>query len=36
MGYFWWHYKKRGSLVETWWAFFGPAIKREWVIRFFY
>ena len=36
MGYFWWHYKKRGSLITTWWAFFGPQIKREYIIRFFF
>ena len=36
MGYFWWHYKKRGSLVETWWVFFGPQIRRDWLTRFFY
>ena len=37
MGYFWWHYKKRDeNIYTTWWAFFGPALKREWVWRFFY
>ena len=37
MGYFWWHYKKRGdSFFKTWWAFYGPTIKKEWVWRFFY
>ena len=35
MGYFWWHYKKRGML-STWWAFFGPKLKREYMISFFY
>ena len=37
MGYFWWHWKKRGgSMFETWWAFFGQKIKREWLKVFFF
>ena len=39
MGYFWWQHRKRGeglyALVTTWWAFFGPRIKREWLSTFF-
>ena len=37
MGYFWWHYKRRGNnFFRTWLAFAMPQIKREWVVRFSY
>ena len=36
MGYFWWHYKYNGSLILTWWKFYGGQIKRSFVKVFFY
>ena len=37
MGYFWWQWKKRDYFfLGTFWAFFGPKIKREMCKSFFY
>ena len=37
MGYFWWVCKKNGgSMLKTWWMFFGPRIKRTWIETFFF
>ena len=36
MGYFWFHYKKNGSFLLTWWRFFGQKLKRECITRFFF
>ena len=35
MGYIRWHYAKSGSMFLTWWAFFGPELKRDvWKVFF--